>query len=94
MRCCVAVVLMIGCAGSESGTPEPRRCLELREHLVELQVDDIHFASGIDREAHRRALKQALGDHFVEQCTSRLTEGQVSCALGAADQAVAAACAR
>lgn len=94
MRCCVFIMFAMSCAGSGSAPPEAKRCAELREHLVELQVADIHIASGIDREAHRRALGQALGDQFVGQCIDRLSEAQVDCSLAAADKAAAADCAR
>lgn len=93
MRWCV-IFMFVGCATSDSGgSAEPRQCERLREHLVDLQVADIHVATGIDREAHRRAMTNALGGDFVSSCTSKLTESQIECALGAGDRLAAAACA-
>ncbi len=93
MRWCV-IIIFIGCASSDGEeAAEPRQCERLREHLVDLQVADIHVATGIDREAHRRAMTSALGQSFVSSCTGKLTESQVQCALGAGDRLTAAACA-
>lgn len=94
MRCCVLLLVLSACASEGNQPPEASRCTKLRDHLVDLQVSDIHVATGIDREAHRRALASALGDDFAATCTSTLTDAQVECALGASDAASAAACAR
>lgn len=96
MRCCVMMLVLVlsACASEGNQPPEARRCATLRDHLVDLQVADIHVATGIDREAHRRALASALGDDFAATCASTLTEAQVECALGATDATSAAACAR
>jgi hypothetical protein len=95
MRCCVLFLLFVSaCASEGSQPPESTRCVKLRDHLVDLQVADIHVATGVDRNAHRRALAGALGDDFTATCTSKMSESQVDCALGANDAASAAACAR
>lgn len=93
MRCLWVFVLAAACAGS-SGPADQRQCARLREHVVDLQLADVHVAVGIDREAHRRALKQSLGDNFVANCSSTLTEDQVDCVLNASDRAAIAACTR
>jgi hypothetical protein len=93
MRSCVIVIgLFVGCASPDEPADQ-RQCARLREHLVDLHVGDVHVATGIDREAHRRALAQALGPDFVTSCSGKLTESQVDCALNANDRAAAAACA-
>lgn len=94
MRCCVFVLMLSACASEGNQPPEASRCMKLRDHLVDLQVADIHVATGIDREAHRRALASALGEDFTSTCTSTLSESQVDCALSANDATAAAACAR
>ncbi len=97
MRCRVLLLFLLGCVGCVGGDNQPAavdRCTKLRDHLVQLQVADIHVATGIDREAHRRVLSHALGDDFATSCASKLTEAQVDCALEAADAVAAAACAR
>lgn len=94
MRCCVLLLVLAACASEGNQPPEASRCAKLRDHLVDLQVADINPATGIDREAHRRALAGALGEDFATTCTSTLTDSQVECALGAGDASAAAACAR
>ena len=94
MRCCVFLLALSACASEGNQPPEASHCAKLRDHLVDLQVADIHIATGVDREAHRRALTGALGHDFAATCAGTLTESQVECALGASDAASAAACAR
>lgn len=93
MRCCMLLLVLSACAEGNQ-PPDASRCAKLRDHLVDLQVMDIHVATGVDREAHRRAFASALGEEFTTNCTSKLTESQVDCAIGASDAAAAAACAR
>lgn len=93
MRCCMLLLVLSACADGNQ-PPEASRCAKLKDHLVDLQVMDIHVATGVDREAHRRALAGALGEDFTKNCTSTLTESQVDCALAASDAAAASACAR
>jgi hypothetical protein len=86
-------ILVLACGSIEDeGPPDPRRCEQLREHLVDLQVREVHVATGIDREAHRRAMTAALGRDFVTSCTTRLVASQIRCALDATDPVAAAAC--
>lgn len=92
-RCFISCLLLSGCLGQESTEQASlRRCERLRDHLVDLQVGQIHVATGVDREAHRRALTQALGNGFVTSCSEKLSESQVDCALETSDPASAAAC--
>jgi len=95
VRGALIVTLLLSCAdNSDNGAAEARRCEQLRDHLVEIRLADVHIATGVDREAHRVAMKTALGGEFVASCTSKLTESQVNCALRATDTAGAAACSR
>jgi hypothetical protein len=64
---CVAL-LHCGCATDSGPTkPSTKACEQLRDHVVDLRVAELHQ----DREAHRAALKQALGDHYVSSCVER-----------------------
>ena len=89
------LTILVSCASSNSDeSPEPRQCEQLRDHLVDLQVGQIHIATGIDREAHRSALSKALGDDFIGSCTGKMSASQVECALAAGDPTAAAGCSR
>ena len=46
----------------------------------------------IDLAQHRAAMKQALGDRFINDCVSQMTADQVSCALSAKSQDAVNAC--
>jgi hypothetical protein len=83
------VCLLLSCG---SAAEEASRCEQLLDHLVSLRVAEVHPASGVDRESHRRALTQALGADFLTSCSSSLSESQIACALGASDTSAAAAC--
>jgi len=94
VRCALMLALFVSCAGNsdDSGLAEGPRCEQLRDHLVDIRLADAHVATGVDREAHRAAMKTSLGSEFVASCTGKLTESEVSCALRATDAAGAAAC--
>ena len=88
------LLVLVGCVGSEdTESASVRRCEQLRDHLVDLQVGQIHIATGIDREAHRRAMVKSLGTDFMSSC-GRLTESQIDCALETRESVAIAACAR
>jgi hypothetical protein len=88
----LAPFVLVACTSSDYGPADTQQCERLRDHLVDLQVRDIHIATGIDREAHRRAMTQALGSDIVASCAGRLTESEVECALDKSDPSAAAAC--
>lgn len=61
---CVAL-LCIGCAtSSEPEKQGTAACQQLREHVIDLRVAEIHQ----DQEAHRTAIRQALGDNYLASC--------------------------
>ena len=85
----IALFLLASCSSSSDDGADPRRrCEQLRDHLIDVRL----AASDIDLTAHRAAMKQALGDHFVDACASKMTGDQIRCALDAKDQAAADAC--
>jgi hypothetical protein len=84
-----AFAAMLGCASSEDAEEtRARQCSRLRDHLIELQL------AGTDAnvEEHRTAMRGALGDAFIDQCSTQLTTRQIDCALGAKDRAQALEC--
>jgi hypothetical protein len=85
-------ILLLSCASSD-GPRKPQRCEQLRDYLVDLQVQDINVVTGVDRQSHRRAMSAALGD-AVATCVTKLSDSQVGCALDATSSTMAAACAR
>jgi hypothetical protein len=81
----VIVAAVIGCASREEDVPP---CEKLRDHLVRLRVSQ----TTVDREAHEKAMRAALGADFVNSCASSLSAAQIKCALAAKDSAAATAC--
>ena len=64
------------------------RCARLREHVLDLRMEGLPAA---DRAAHRKALGQALGDRFADECEA-LTSKQIDCALTATDIVASTEC--
>lgn len=85
-------LVAFGVTCTDRSPVEVNRCAELRDHVVDLQLRNIHIATGVDIEAHRKALTDALGDDFLTSCSSRMDEARVSCLLDASDQDAAQAC--
>lgn len=74
----------------DSELARTQRCEQIRNHLVDLRFDSTH----VDVEVHREAMRQALGDQFIERCVSKLTAEQIRCALAATESAQALRCTR
>lgn len=87
-----ALLVAIAVTCTEQIPVEVNRCAELRDHVVDLQLSNIHIATGVDVEAHRKALTNALGEDFLSSCASKMEDAQVSCILDAKDQAAAQSC--
>jgi hypothetical protein len=83
------LLLAAGCSEPDDSDRIERRCERARDHLVELQLDT---APGVDRAAHREAMRAALGADFVARCAGALTDAQLDCVLAAHDPARAAEC--
>src|SRR5438094_10464150 len=89
----IALVTAMGCSTSDpDGPPEPRRCEQLRDHVVDLKIGEAKGVSASDLAQHREAMRDALGSTFLSACTAKLTERQVACALGAMDDSGLSAC--
>jgi hypothetical protein len=98
-RFIVVVVLVTACTdpfapldetGSES-SESVSPCERVRDHLIELRLE-VATLSHADVVQHRAAMRQAMGNEFVETCASERQNEQVQCALDARDFAAANAC--
>jgi len=86
----VIALSVIGCASNEDDSESAaKRCASLRDHLIELRLEGARDA--VDRNAHREALRQAIGADFVDKCQER-PMGEINCALSAKDTSAVAAC--
>lgn len=89
-----------GCRGGDSGDERGDRCREVRDKLVDLELDRRlraeRTANRPGREAraerHRRNLQQALGESFVERCTREESSRYLACVLEAKDAESARSC--
>lgn len=77
------------CDDAEPDAASPARvsCMDVRARIAELRTADLT----VDREQHRRALADGLGDRFLQEC-ERLDEDTRRCVLGAPDHAAADVC--
>ncbi len=82
----VALALVIGCDGDEDEpTPRLTPCEQLRDHLIDLRLAD---AMHVDKDAHREALRTAMGADFLAGC-SKLSDDAIRCSLEAPDSTTA-----
>lgn len=87
----VALILLLSsCGGADEEESAGSECERVRDRLIQLKLAD---ASGVDEQAHRNAMKTALGDDFLEQCNTALSSAERDCVLNATDAATAQACA-
>ena len=64
------VITALGCGGDEREAPrgpDVAACEQLREHVIDVRVGGLHE----DREAHRVALRRALGADFLAGCADK-----------------------
>lgn len=85
------LAVWVGCEGDPDEDPARRvsPCEQLRDHLIDLRLAD---AMHVDKDAHREALRMAMGSDFLEGC-SKLSDDAISCVLEAHDSTTASACA-
>lgn len=81
---------LASCASHDEARPSRARCVQLRDRIIELRLAGLPPR---DVELHRQALRDSLGDGFVENC-QQLTAAQARCAFAAQDSTSVAACAR
>lgn len=78
---CVALLLSFSCASdSEPERQSTTACARLREHVIDLRVSEIQQ----DRDAHRAALRKALGDSYIATCVDEPRE-RFDCEMKAID---------
>lgn len=82
----LAALLLLSCA--DQGESIERKCERLRDHVIDLRMEGLPAS---DRDAHRHALKQALGERFADECRT-FTAKQITCGLEAKDISDATAC--
>lgn len=84
--------LVSGCAKSEE--VDRRACEELRDHVVDLRINVAKGSGGppVDFEPHRIALRQALGERYINTCLTTFTVAQLRCALEATSDTGAKTC--
>jgi hypothetical protein len=86
----------LGCAEEVATTSSRAACEELRDHVIDVQIRiATEHGGGLDedaREAHRRAMRTALGDEYLTRCAARTPEA-VACALRAETPEAVDACA-
>jgi hypothetical protein len=86
---------MAGAFSACADAPDPqetahKRCLALRDHLIDLRLSGAE--QSVDVAAHREAMKQALGETFIETCQQQVSADEASCELSATDLEAASAC--
>jgi hypothetical protein len=74
-------------SSQDSEARRRNRCSQLREHLVDTRLSNVT----VDRDQHRRALTNALGDQFIDECLG-YSEAAVECGVAAQDSEAVADC--
>jgi hypothetical protein len=86
-----ALLALVAACGGEAASPltaDLSSCGKLRDHVVELRLGE----EPSDREQHRAALRDALGESFLDRCES-MSRDQVECALASGTREALAGCA-
>ena len=89
----VVLVLALGAAnGCSGGAADAERtataCERLRDHVIDLRVAEVHQ----DRDAHRAALRRAMGRGFVSTCMDQ-SDAHIDCEMKATTIDALRACA-
>lgn len=67
-------MLLVACdepaSDSEANDDLRQRCTEERARLVEKRLDRVTA----DRDQHRRAMTEALGERFIDSCVARRSQ--------------------
>jgi hypothetical protein len=79
------------CSDTHSIEVDRAHCEQLRDHMIDLRITSA--TAGVDVKAHRAAMKEALGERFVESC-ELLSPSELECSLRARDLASASACSK
>ena len=71
---------LVSCS-SESDAVNRKECEQLRDHIVELRMQSVTA----DREEHRKAIRSAFGEDFIESCIESTPSNEIQCALASND---------
>ncbi len=90
-RLACLVVLVAACGGGDED--DERRtlplCERVRDRVVELRLAD---ATNVDHDAHRTAMRAALGPEFIKRCEAEMSDVQIRCVLDAPDHSAVSGC--
>lgn len=89
MRRLALVVLLVSACSDSDEDSNAKRCERVRDRIVDLRLEN---ATNVDRDAHRIAMRDALGADFVEGCQRTMTAAHQRCVLDAKDLTAASAC--
>ena len=86
----VALMVVMAACGSERAVIDDgqRDCAQLRDRLVEIQMQSVTT----DRDEVRAAFRASLGDRFIAHCLGEMSDDERACALAANDAAALSAC--
>ena len=90
----LCVLVLAACSHERRVTRQ--RCEQLRDHLVDLRLQQVGpnrpGHPPIDLTAHRRALQRALGEGFLTRCQQQIALAKLDCEFDAKDATTANAC--
>jgi hypothetical protein len=85
----VVVITLGSCASSDkSERATAAQCERVRDHVIDLRL----AGTQVDVQAHRDAIKDALGSRFTEECVATVDRAQIDCSLAAKDATSALSC--
>lgn len=87
----MVLFLAAACSSSSEIEVDRKHCVQLRDRMVELRLAGV--GSAVDVKAHRVAMRDALGERFLENC-ERLSVAELQCSLRASDLTAATTCVR
>lgn len=94
MRCCLLLGWLLIAACSHDEVVDKTKCMQMRDHLVELRLASATGSDDMDLAQHRTAMKQALGNSFLSECEHTMTIEQLHCAMKATDLSASIDCSK
>lgn len=87
----VFLCVFVGCKGGDGADEQRQRCRDVRDKLVDVELDRrlqarpaAHRAGSEARvERHRRNLQASLGEAFVDRCVREESPAYLACVLEA-----------
>jgi len=84
MRALLVALLSCG-ACSSTDTVDRAKCERLRNHVIDLRLQETKVLTPAELAQHRAAMTQALGDSFISSCEKSMSLEQINCAMRASD---------